>query len=133
MADLNRFVGIPYKQGGFSFAGADCWGLCLMVMRKVFDVNISLFEGRKDEGDDLEKIIEGEINSHRWVQGAAAEGMVCLMYSKDNERPNHIGVCSDQSNVLHSFGGDKTGTSAISSISALRKIFSKVEFYRYVG
>lgn len=132
MADLNAYVGVPYKLGGFSFAGADCWGLCLMVMRKVFNVHIDLFEGRKDNGIDLENIITGEITSNRWVIGKPNEGMICLMYSKAGERPEHIGVCSDEQNVLHSFGGDKTGSSAISSITTLSRIFSKVEFYSYV-
>ena len=133
MGDANKYIGVPKKKGGTTLEGADCWGLHNIVAREEFGINITLFDGNKDEGPELEKIIFDEINSDRWVKCSPTGGVTCLMYSKNGNRPEHIGICWDAVNVLHSFGDEMTGSSSITSISILRRLFSKVEFYKYVG
>ena len=133
MGDANKYIGIPKKKGGTTLEGADCWGLHNIVAREEFGIDITLFEGHKAEGAELEKIIFDELESKRWVEELPQGGVTCLMYSSNGNRPEHIGICWDATNVLHSFGNEMTGSSSITSISILRRLFSKVEFYRYVG
>ena len=131
--DLNKYVGIPHKKGACTMIEADCWGVTQMASRDEFGVEIKMFEGATFEGDALSDIIDSEIISGRWEVCEPDAGVLCVMYSKMDNRPDHIGICSDPQHVLHSFGGKQTGASGITKISVLSKVFSKMEFYSYAA
>jgi len=39
--DFSRFIGIPFTPKGAAFEGCDCWGLCRLVLREEFGVEVA--------------------------------------------------------------------------------------------
>ena len=52
-----NYIGIPWILGGCSKAGADCWGLTVMILENCYNIKVNRFIGAQDSGDDLAKII----------------------------------------------------------------------------
>ena len=130
--DVNDLVGIPWVSGGYSHKGADCWGIALLAC-KLFDIPMELFRGYKVEEVNLSKIIIGEADSKRWLPVVTPESKtICTMFSSEGS-PDHIGFCIDGRNILHSLKGGGHGSSIITSVEVLEKIFHTLKFYRYVG
>ena len=41
--DVNRYVGVPWKVGGRSLEGADCWGLVMTIYDQEYNVKLNDF------------------------------------------------------------------------------------------
>lgn len=131
MENPNDYVGIPWQLGGYTKSAADCWGLTVMVCKYCYGVNIKIYLGSQASGDDLAGIIVTEIGSDSWqLVESPRPGDVCIMR---NETENHIGVYVGSNAVIHSFGKDQKGASAITRTRALERVFNPLEYYRYVG
>ncbi len=130
--DVNDFVGIPWKLGGSNECGADCWGLVLMVLPCVYDIRMNSFEGSCATGEELSNIIEGETNSAAWEEvHPARPGDVVVFYDKQNGKPGHMGVFVGDGRVIHSLHAMNNGSSSIHEIRIIRRLFKRVEYYRY--
>lgn len=133
-SDINDYIGIPWVQGGAGHSGADCWGLVLLVSREVFGVDLGLYEGAMYTGDDLARIIEGEERSDRWeLTGEPRQGDVVTIRNRGEEHPSHVGIMVSTNQVLHSLDTSSNGASSVHPLIVLRRMFGRIEIYRYVN
>lgn len=127
---VNDLIGIRYLKGGYTTKGADCWGLILLVLKNVFDLDLNLYQGAVFCGDELSSVIIDQIESdNEWSKVEKPNtGNVVVMYDKRNKRPEHIGIVVKHGSVLHSY---KKAGSTQTPLRIIERMFSKVEFYRY--
>lgn len=130
--DINELVGIPWVKGGYTIEGADCWGLVLIACSRL-RIPINIYKGSKASGVELSDIIIKESLSDRWEQIKKPEPISICTMTSNSGKPEHIGLCFDGKNVLHSLGSNGVGSSIITSIKALDRFYHKLEFYKYVG
>lgn len=135
MIDFNKFVGIPWKCGAAKMSGADCYGILIMVYKKLFNIEISHFDPAQICNDELTTFkIEQTINSDpRWLLiDEPAVGDAVVMIDRVTGRPDHVGVFIGNSLVLHSLTRNN-GSSTVHDFKFLNRIFKRLDFYRYVS
>ena len=132
--NTDRLVGIPYRKGGNTFDGADCWGLTQLALSTLYNISINICSGATFAGKELAEAIENNLsNPHFTRKFIAMDGCVAIFYSKKTGRPEHSGLCIGDGYLLHSLGSKRHGSSTITLIENLRPLFTKVEFYKYCG
>jgi cell wall-associated NlpC family hydrolase len=119
-----KYVGIKWVKGGSSLStGADCWGIVTIAIKELFGIEIKDCLGCKAEGDELHQVIINETSKYKLVSKPQPAAII-VMYN--NNKAEHVGLCLDKTNVLHSI---KT-SSSINTVSVLKRAFSKLEFYQ---
>lgn len=120
--DPTRFVGIPYRAGGASRRGADCWGLFRLVERAVFGrrlprlgilpaqvcARVRAF-GRADAS--------GWQPLADWRQAGPGDA---LLFGRAPGLLLHIGVAVGDGRVLHSVAGAGSVCEPIARVLELR-------------
>lgn len=128
----NNYVGIPWVKGGYSHSGCDCWGLVLLILDELYDIKINEYVGSKASGDKLTEIIFSEIASNKWKKiDIARKSDVVVMYDKRTKLPNHVGVYIGDDLIIHSPDSGHHKLSQIHNFRILKRVFSKLEYYRY--
>ena len=131
-ATFNDFTGVPWVRGGHTVAGADCWGLTIMVLREVYGINVREYNGSQATGEELTEIINNEINSSRWDRiDIPSPGDVCVMVSRITGKSGHMGVFVGHGSVLHSPDEGGKMISSIHPVRVLNRAFCRLEYYRY--
>ena len=102
VAWVNRYIGVPYKYGGDTIAGADCWGHVRLVLREEFGVIVPQFFHGEDD-DDVPGLIKDNKASVSHVRVAEPEvGDLVLLNIRG--KPHHIGIIvgnPKERNLLH--------------------------------
>jgi len=130
---LGDFVGIPYKKGGDSRAGADCWGVVLMALEGVHGIKVDEQRGCTAEGAELAHVIAETASGANWQRVDEPEdGDVVVMVSRHSMRPEHVGLYGG-GKVLHSMRPRPDCASAIHPLKFLKRYFHRLEFYRYAA
>lgn len=133
MRDYNKYIGIPWVCGRASMSGADCWGLVSIVYRDLFDISLEHYKVQDIDNSEKtsNKIEEVRDTSENWGRvSEPSEGDVVMMVSRATERPEHVGLYIGNNKVLHSMTRE-TGQSEIHDIKLIKKLFKRLEFYRY--
>lgn len=133
--DYNKYIGIPWECGRADLDGADCWGLVSMVYVELYGVALNHFSINEidDSEKTADKIEEVRDGSNDWqLVSIPREGDVIMMISRKTLRPEHVGVYINNGQVLHSLTRE-TGQSEVHPMKVLKRIFKRLEFYRYVA
>lgn len=97
---LNRFIGLPYKEDGYSFKGVNCIGLVALYINKRFGINIG-YDGQRVTEDlsnneqerlrqGIEKLLE---NGAKWItdmKQIEPDDILCFKLFSDS--PDFMGV-----------------------------------------
>lgn len=125
--DFEKYVGIPWLDGGRTRAGADCWGLFRLVYAELLGVELpSYAEGYTTALDRIviRRLVDGKPDY--WVQVDEPEpgdGAVFRVVG----RP-HIGVVAGNGYVLHI----EKGIGAVMERYTSMRIANMLDgFYRY--
>ncbi|MDJ0792256.1 MAG: NlpC/P60 family protein [Acidimicrobiia bacterium] len=100
---LNNYVGKSYELGGRGPDAVDCYGLCVMIYRDMF--NIELPDWRKDFSDLRERglHINDIISSGDWITlNEPVDG--CFVVCKGHRLAHHIGLFF-AGGVIHAYNG----------------------------
>lgn len=85
---------IPFVDGGRSFDGADCWGLCMLVSQHSFGVELPDEPGRALKSGEIDFVIAARTITRRLVEfrpvDSPREGDLVLL--KPRQLPIHIGI-----------------------------------------
>lgn len=106
----NRYVGIPFADGGRDRSGLDCWGLCLLVLREQFGIDARDYEYESAVGstEAIRQIFEDELSNWDIVEVPRVGDVICIRWKG---APVHFGIVSEKGRFIHS----KQGVGAIVS------------------
>ena len=118
LAEAGQFVGVPYRLGGRSPAGWDCWGCVAHVRQALFGKvtpswaeTYSPLDGANPVrlADVVERLIRERLDA--WSPCPPRPGAVALfsLYG----RPAHVGLMLDGVVMLHALGGCETALERI--------------------
>lgn len=72
---LDRYIAIPFKDGGRDFAGVDCMGLYMLIL--AHEAKINLDEPGVSFGSNARAVmrkVESELHSGNWIMVAEGNG-----------------------------------------------------------
>lgn len=104
--DINRYIGIPYKQKGYDFDGVDCYGLVWLFLKNEFDLKLPKYEDIDIYKDIPEMIqtIEAELPLFYGEETTTPKcGDIALFNFRG--QPTHFGIYIERNNVLHVLKG----------------------------
>jgi hypothetical protein len=129
---VNRTVGLPWVNRGESFAELDCWGVVVMFFRHVHCLDIPIVPGYSDGSTPIADGFFQQAESGWWrKEPGPSDGLVFAAFHGDI--PAHVGVITG-GRCLHCLGSDdKPGSVGYHSIRTLQKLYSRLEYWRYVG
>jgi cell wall-associated NlpC family hydrolase len=97
-----QYVGIPYKHWGRDPAeGLDCWGLCILVMREQFGIDLPSFDQHRIDTFEREataRLIEGTRPFWKKVDEPALGDLILLRIWR---MPTHVGVWLARDRMLN--------------------------------
>lgn len=126
----NSYVGIPFQVLGSDREGADCWGLCVLVLREVFN-----FDMPRHRELSLKAHAKGVAPEHlfseRFVETENPQpGDILHMYGlyQGKKSAIHVGVVtSDRHHILHV---EEDTTSAIINIRRPLHSWRPIAYYK---
>lgn len=97
-----RYLSIPYKFNGDTFAGCDCYGLISLVLREELGIEIAQFK-MYDSYRDVDEGVFVEHSEDEFTPVAENEIQpfdVLLVYT-DRASPTHVGIYIGNGRFLH--------------------------------
>lgn len=129
---VNDYVGMPFKLGGRDReGGVDCFGLCLLVWREVFGLNVPSYGGvawGETNTAEVGAFIAGEVRAG-WEpvpDGEEQPGNVVVMRMRGH--PIHVGVVVAPGWMLHCH---ELADAAVENYRSLQWAKRIIGFYRY--
>lgn len=109
----DRYIRIPFVDGGRDHFGCDCWGLIRLVYRDQLQIELPSY-GEIDAKNLVgiaRKMKAGSEDGEQWIRvvGVPKAFDACLMTWFGKREIAHIGVMIDAKHVLHT--EDRTGVS----------------------
>ena len=128
---VDEYVGLPYAVGGRDRSGVDCFGLCLLVWRERYGLDVPLYGGVSwDEANSAEigSFIGGEALAgwDRIEAGHERAGDAILMRMRGH--PIHVGVIVADGIMLHCHDRADAAVEDFRTLQWSRRILG---FYRY--
>ena len=129
---VNKVVGMPWVNRAAGPDSWDCWGLIVGYFKQVHDIDIPIVPGYADGSTPIADGFFEQAESGYWLKEPnPGDGLVFAAFR--GEIPAHVGVITG-GRCLHSLGSDdKPGSVGYHSIQTLDKIYSRLEYWRYVG
>lgn len=120
---VNRAIGLPWVRWRSDWSGADCFGLIVLYFREVLGIDLGCVPNMAIE--------DGFNLATGWQECSPQTGSTCFMCWRDGA-PTHCGVVLDALTVLHAEGSQgRGGSTRISRLSAMRKFWPDIRFYKY--
>jgi cell wall-associated NlpC family hydrolase len=125
----DRYMKVPFVDGGRSMSGADCYGLVRLVMER--ECSILLPSYGEISARDLAKIavsMEADASSEAWVSAEQPrEFDVAVMRWFARPQTGHVGIMIDSRRVLHT--EERTGSPVIVPLTHY-SIKGRVKYFR---
>ncbi len=105
--DVNRYIGLPYKDKGRSIEGVDCWGLVRLVYQAEFGIELPSYTecyASATEAAEIDKLITGERGA--WTEvlpGQERLGDIIVLRLLGH--PMHVGVIVEPGMMVHILEG----------------------------
>ena len=129
MIQIDKFIGIPYKDYGRDFDGCDCYGLVYLFYKHILHIDLPSFTDIYEHGNTESISVAIRKNLFCWQKVAMPEFGDCILFNLHGNG-THIGIFLSKLSFLHTVAFRK-----ISCIERLTHPFwkSRIEgFYRYV-
>jgi cell wall-associated NlpC family hydrolase len=105
---LAELVGIPYLERGRGFDGADCWGVCLLAARHLFNMDLpEYFYSASDMLDEACEHIRRETRGPHWraLPDGGPYPRACIHIFRVKGFETHCGIHVGGGEFLHSLAG----------------------------
>jgi len=120
---MRDFIGIPYRDGGRDYTGADCWGLVWLYYRDELGVDLPPLAGAY-QNDDRKRISQLTDETMPLVGARKVDvpidGDIVLMRMRG--MPTHVGVYVSPGMVLHTHRRTDSVIQRIDSLSLRSRI-----------
>lgn len=128
---VEKYVGIPFKDGGQDFDGCDCYQLFRLVYLNEFHIAIPSYAGQyvsAQERAEVSSLIAGHVVEAPWHSVATPRLGDGVLFRIENH-PWHCGLVLSPDEFLHVM--ESLGTSVIERLSSHRWSRRIVGFYRH--
>lgn len=128
---VERYIGIPFVDGGRDISGVDCWGLVRLVYSEVLNIDLPSYgEISAQKLLAISKAISKGQES--WVEPDTPEPLdgVLMRHSSRTSLIGHMGILADRANVLHI---EESTASCVVPLNHYSVRFRVAGFRRYVG
>jgi len=107
------YIDIPFRDGGRTREGCDCYGLVALVLREVFQIDLPSYAGAyasAHEREEVSALIAGRVMPDGWRQvfDAARPGDGVILRILNH--PWHVGVMVTPTDLLHVAEGQAAST-----------------------
>lgn len=103
MTDWSKYIGIPKRDLGRGFDGADCWGLARLVYQHELGIDLPSYTGIHPceiERAEIDVIMEGEAAAKRWSEVTTPVPFDLFLFRIGPFRC-HVGVAINARQMLH--------------------------------
>lgn len=128
---VEEYVGLPYSVGGRDRAGVDCFGLCLLVWRERFGLDVPLYGGvswKEANTVEIGAFIGGEAMAGWDLVEAGEERPGDAILMRMRGHPIHVGVIVADGFMLHCHDRGDAAVEDFRTIQWSRRILG---FHRY--
>ena len=96
-----KYVGLPFIDGGRDWKGVDCWGLCKLVLEHECGITVPSYgDISAEELIKVAKEVAGESAKEPWHPIIHAQTFdVAVMHRRRS--PVHVGIMASANHVLH--------------------------------
>lgn len=96
-----KYVGLPFVDGGRDWSGVDCWGLVKLVLEHECSIIVPSYgEISATELLKVASMVADEVQKEPWHPTISAQTFdVAVMHKR--RAPVHVGVMVDKTHVLH--------------------------------
>jgi cell wall-associated NlpC family hydrolase len=107
MSWSNRFIGIPFRDHGRDFAGADCWGLAWLIYRDELGVTLPDYLGyaSAEEQAEVSSLFRGAVASPIWSPVTTPQPFDIALFRR-GRLTTHVGVVVSPGLMIHVEGED---------------------------
>jgi len=132
MAWAAKYVGLPFKDGGRTREGLDCYGLLVAVYRDEFAIDLPAYEGAyvsAHEQDEVAALLSNRIPADAWRPVAGVPRVGDAVVFRLLGQPWHVGVMVSPTEFLHVEAAH--GTATVERLDALRWARRRHAVYRH--
>ncbi len=128
---INSVVGKPWVDRANGPDSFDCWGIVIDFFEKIHGDKIDV-SGYESKNIDFYQGFYDQINKGIFVPADETDnGVVFTAFVKDT--PTHIGVVIGDM-CLHALGGNNVlGQVRYHKLRVMKRIYDRLEYYKYVG
>jgi len=128
---IRKTLNLPWVNRASSFESNDCWGLIVLYYKHVLNIELPKIEGYEQGSCDTSQ--GWESGESKWKELINAEvGALFTCYA--GEKPIHVGILISTTKVLHANGFyNKPGKVEIHSIRAIKSIYGKMTYHKFMG
>ena len=115
--NINKYIGIPFKQKGYDFEGVDCFGLVHLFLKEEMGMEIPMFKQYDVFEDPIEVARQFNLNVPLIAGDVTTSpkfGDMALF--KFRGVANHIGIYVGNGRVLHAMRGTESACESINSV-----------------
>lgn len=115
--NVDKYIGVPFVDGGRDIHGADCWGLLCLIYKDLFDVELPDYSISAFDTEEVVKTMSYESKVHNWceVEDYQAGDIIAMaMHPRYTDMVNHVGLFLGRSSFIHT---QKTTGAIISPVN----------------
>lgn len=124
---MNDLAGVPYLDGGRTWAGADCWGLAMLVRERLGLPDVPLAAGTT-RGTMLAMQSEFQRVSQALVIGDPKPGALAAVFKR--KAFVHVGVVVEADGRLWVVDANPGHCSILRRLADFNHLYSRVVYYR---
>lgn len=95
LSQLDPYFEIPYKLGGDSKEGCDCWGLVKLVYKEILGLDIPDYSKCYSSLEEAYRVIEEQRNNYRKIDGPSIFAIALF------RKRTHCGVVASMKEIFH--------------------------------
>jgi cell wall-associated NlpC family hydrolase len=128
---LDKYLDIPFVDGGRSKEGCDCWGLIMILYRDLLKIELPDFPISSENCSQVHDAMVGSIRAGQWIRTEEPSygDIIAMALSPRNLTAiNHVGMFICNNKFIHSIQNQRSAICSLDSIYWKNRIKG---FYRW--
>lgn len=105
MMNIEKLIGIPFKNNGRDFDGCDCWGLVRLFYREVLGRELPEYIVDPRDDDRVTETMISELKTPKWEILEKPEPNCLALMKLNTKHISHCGIYLGNDRLLHCYTG----------------------------